>query len=239
MKYHASWRMDYLITGILCVLAAVIVALAAAKLRFGEARVATLDNVSERAKRLAPKDWPQLREGSEWRWPGVRVRTSTPACNTSRDQYYVTIWEIHAGWPFPCMAAEWKQDQRELYARLQSDGDGYWALNMDIPGSPLQTKADMRDDEAATVTSIWTHGARPPRCSQHALKDWIPLRPIPAGIALNAGVYAIGTACIIAAWRRFRTLTTARRENDCVTCGYDLSGVIMDRCPECGRSSRS
>lgn len=51
-------------------------------------------------------------------------------------------------------------------------------------------------------------------------------------------VIALPGAIAYALSRRGRPLFGFRGENDCGSCGYDLTGLTPDACPECGRPIR-
>jgi hypothetical protein len=64
------------------------------------------------------------------------------------------------------------------------------------------------------------------------------------GLLSGATALTLGTliflaappVALLAAWSVYRQATTAEREKTglCPTCGYDLRGIVTERCPECG-----
>lgn len=54
-----------------------------------------------------------------------------------------------------------------------------------------------------------------------------------AAAALAVGVFA-GTFAAYLAKRNRRMTRTRRRLGQCLACGYDLTGNVSGRCPECG-----
>jgi hypothetical protein len=61
----------------------------------------------------------------------------------------------------------------------------------------------------------------------------LPLRPIGAGLAINAVFYALVLAGLIYGPGRVRR-ARRRRGGRCIECGYELRGLTEPGCPECG-----
>ena len=80
---------------------------------------------------------------------------------------------------------------------------------------PFQSPAFMWE-----VSALWARGQGP----------W-------ATVAAADGGYALGFGAVVA-WRlleRRRTLRSRRRSKGlCTECGYDLTGNVSGKCPECG-----
>ncbi len=69
----------------------------------------------------------------------------------------------------------------------------------------------------------------------------LPLQPLWLGFLANAGVY---TTCLLTLTlgaphdvRRLRA-AVRRRRGRCAQCAYDLRGIAVDVCPECGHATR-
>lgn len=56
----------------------------------------------------------------------------------------------------------------------------------------------------------------------------------PLGPGLFATVPLINIGACVFAYRRFNSVKWRRRRNLCIVCEYDLRGLSMRRCPECG-----
>ena len=61
----------------------------------------------------------------------------------------------------------------------------------------------------------------------------LPITPLARGFAINSVIWALLIAAITLGPGWLRRLHRVRSDR-CVNCGYDLSGAVHDRCPECG-----
>ncbi len=76
-----------------------------------------------------------------------------------------------------------------------------------------------------TVLPELTDTYPPPRAD---LKPWI------TGTAIGCWVVAAGLGLLVG-WRTYRKNTRVEpAEPRCATCGYNLTGNVSGRCPECG-----
>jgi hypothetical protein len=61
----------------------------------------------------------------------------------------------------------------------------------------------------------------------------LPMTPIWPGFAIESLAFSAAWFLLLSAPRIVRGCVR-RRGNCCVACGYDLHGLLSDRCPECG-----
>ncbi len=71
---------------------------------------------------------------------------------------------------------------------------------------------------------VYDYGTFPMRTVMDLYQSEIPLWMPTLSAALLAAV----------AWRRCHVAHRRRKRNQCVSCGYDLTGNVSGRCPECG-----
>jgi hypothetical protein len=62
----------------------------------------------------------------------------------------------------------------------------------------------------------------------------LPMRPLWTGFAIDTSLYGV---IAFAVWSAAGLVRGSRRRarSHCTACGYDLKGVKLDECPECGR----
>lgn len=98
----------------------------------------------------------------------------------------------------------------------------YWSV---VEPSPLR----MRGGEVGTLSGVFpnpnTFVGRSPLVR-------LPLRPLFPGFLLNSALFGVLGLTL---WYTPTIIRRIRRgRNACSSCGYDLSGLTADRCPECG-----
>ena len=119
-----------------------------------------------------------------------------------------TATETSAGWPLYCLRGQ------QLHAHVNPDPTvrGWWAKN----GILLDRRARHRDANWGKII--------------------LPLEPIWTGLAVDAIVYGALLWLVTLGPRTMRRLVR-RARGRCVRCGYRLTGLTADRCPECGGGS--
>jgi len=108
------------------------------------------------------------------------------------------------------------------------------SLDPMIAGMPIDRVKFVREHGVLLVQTPWEDADRPYR----AIRE-VPLRPMPAGLALNTLCYGaawwvlLGVPLVVRSWVRVRA-------HRCGSCGYDRAGIGPgSACPECGRAPRS
>jgi len=114
---------------------------------------------------------------------------------------------------------------------------GSAVMQSDAPSYPLAVPDTVLGEGAACDTPNWGSGSLTARAASRTT-----VRRYPCATSLDISLWAVTVAFAIypalafmrAAlrwWRRRR-----RRANQCVRCGYNLTGLSEPRCPECGEA---
>lgn len=164
-------------------------------------------------------DWPRIT--SDWRDPIatriVRVPYWSTATQPIADQSLLdgrrvlTVIEDSLGWPMRCLMCRWVVDRGEII------------LHGGIEVIPDNTVVG---DFGAVASDLdyWASGASPVA---------LPMDPILLGVAGNL----VSWWFIVHVMKRvlYGMIHFVRRKRgQCTWCGYSLTGLDSDRCPECG-----
>jgi len=131
-----------------------------------------------------------------------------------------SILELRAGWPF-----------RSLFIASAVETEN----TLDGATYTRETVWDLHENSGFFGTLA--KGIATPKMIMDrrpgAVFDHLPIAPIVTGFTANTLLYSLLFVCPWAYWKSSR-LSRRRSRGQCLTCGYNLTGLTT--CPECGNS---
>ncbi|MFO0834706.1 MAG: hypothetical protein U0638_07035 [Phycisphaerales bacterium] len=121
-----------------------------------------------------------------------------------------------------------KTSHVDRYARAVVALAAGWPIRCVIGGR------DLNDDESVTDWGLVRFGG--PKTSALPFERAFAWRPLPARYAINSTLYALVVWLALGGYATLWRLAFKRRPlHECRFCGYDLRGLALGICPECGR----